>query len=168
MKSFKDPSPPRKRHFDVASSKWNVGDEVEQEWTEPNYRQVFHPVRILKINGKNNTATVQMLAFTEDSIVEGEDMNYFHPYRVAQPNYAYQVGDRVHFKMYNRKVRGRNVDGNVGIRGEGVWVKGVVTEIKQNTGELRIRHIDWSSKKPEAYTQCWVERRDLRPEEYNL
>lgn len=170
----KDPSPPRKRPYDfnlVVEQEeekvcmWKVGDEVEHKWSYHDYRKVFHPVRILSINKKSNTATVLMLAFTENAVLEEQDIHYFYPYRAAEPNYLYQIGDRVHFKMYGRKVNGKNVDGDVGARGEGVWVKGTILDIDTKEQQICVRHIDWSSKKPNAYTQCWVERRDLRPAE---
>ena len=165
MNLIKEPPPPRKRAYHLNKYEWKVGDEAEHEWTNNDYRDVFHPIRFVAFD--KNTATVKMLAFTEASIITRQSMSYFHPYRIAQPNYPYQVGDRVHFKMYGRKVRGQNVDGDVGMRGEGVWVKGVIIEINQEEGQVRVRHVDWSSKKP-GDTQCWVERRDLRPEQYNL
>lgn len=172
MKSFKkDSSPPRKRPYTSISEEpkheWKVGEEFEHLWTEPFYIDVFHPARIVSIDKKKGTATVQYLAFSNEP-VQGEELSYFYPYRPPQPNYPYQLGDRVHFKMYGRKVRGRNVDGDVGIRGEGVWVKGVITEIPspQKDGQFCVCHYDWSAKKPGSYTTCWVERRDLRLDEY--
>ena len=175
----KDPSPPRKRPYDSTLlinlvdddddyCMWKVGDEVEHEWKDPFYREVFHPVRIMAIDKKRNTATVLMLAFTEDAVIERVDISRFHPFRPAQPNHVYYIGDRVHFKMYGRKVNGKNVDGDVGARGEGVWVKGTILDIDTKEQQICVRHIDWSSKKPNAYTQCWVERRDLRPAEYTI
>lgn len=168
MKNLKkESSPPRKRPYSPPSEEkvheWKVGEEFEHLWTEPFYVDVFHPGRIVAINKKKDTATVEFLAFSQEP-VEGEEMSYFYPYRPPQPNYPYQVGDRVHFKMYGRKVRGRNVDGDVGIRGEGVWVKGVVVDASPD--EFQVRHVDWSSKKPNAYALCWVKRRDLRCAEY--
>lgn len=161
---FRETTPPRKRERPSLQYEWKVGDEAEHEWTDNDYKGCFHPIRFVSFDKKTHTATVAMLAFSEDHIIKGQEMSYFHPYRPSQPNHPYKVGEHIHFKMYGRKVRGVNVDGDVGARGEGVWVKGIVTEIDKGEEQLRILHVDWSSAKAESYTQTWVERRDMRPE----
>jgi hypothetical protein len=158
-KQEKESSPPRKRerthvHF------WQVGDEAEQLFTDPQYRDIFHPVRFVSINEKKNTASVQMLAFSTDNIAKEEDMNDFFPHRGPEPNLLYRVGDSVHFRMFGRRVAGIKVDGEV--TEEGVWVKGIITDMNQEDGEFQIRHWDWSSKKPNATTHTWTQRRHMR------
>lgn len=138
---------------------WKVGDEVEQEWFDPHYEDTLHPVRILKINKTKQTATVKAHAFGGDEPYKNEDMNTFHHYRAAQPNYPYQVGDRVHFRYFQRKVHGKKVDGLVGEE-EGVWVKGTLVRINEENGELLVRHVNWEDTSKSKET--WVARRLVR------
>jgi len=154
----KESSPPRKRERHVHF--WQVGDEAEQLFTDHEYRDVFHPIRFLSFDKKKNTASVHMLAFTQDNIIEEENMDDFFPHRGPEPNRVYQLGNPVHFRMFGRRVCGIKVDGEV--TEEGVWVKGIVVEMNQEDGEFKIQHWDWSSKKPNATTHTWTQRRHMR------
>ena len=42
---------------------FQVGDEVEQEWTVDKYQDTIHPVRILHVDHANERVTVKLLAY---------------------------------------------------------------------------------------------------------
>lgn len=135
---------------------------MEYECNDPNYRDTFHPARIVAINYKKQTATVKYIAFDKEPLGVDEEFARFHPYRGAQPNYPYCVGDRVHFRMFKRKVHGRRVDGHAGEE-EGVWVKGTIVKIYPQKGEFMIRHVDWDEDE-RVYIESRVCKQHIRPE----
>jgi len=91
-------------------------------------------------------------------------MPSFHPFRPSQPNHHYVIGDRIHFKMFGRRVNGRKVDGQVGDE-EGIWVKGTILDANRDEGVYLDRHFDWNSSFGQ-YTTKWVPRRHLRLENF--
>lgn len=148
---------------------WNVGDEAECEWTDHDYRDTLHPIRIIALDKEAGTFTGRAMAFDEkERLMYNQTLDGLHPFRAPEPNYPYSIGTRVHFRMFRRTVtrdgKTTEVDGYAGDE-EGIWVKGVVIQIRP-TGWLRMRHVDWSSEDDNATTTHWAVRRDVRPAEY--
>lgn len=156
--------PPQPKHV------WQVGDEAEAECHDdaPDYEDTLHPVRIISINSKKNTALVKMMAFDDEQPFELRNLLDLHPFRAPQPNHPYAVGDEVHFRMYRRKVRGQNVDGYAGDE-EGIWVKGVVTKLVPGERySICVSHLNWNadSKNGKSYISDWAVPRDVRLANY--
>ena len=151
---------PRKRDY---KPNWQVGDEAEWNWYDPQYVDTLHPVKIISIDWDTNTAMVKLMAFDDAEPHLSADLEDLHPFRAPEPNYPYVVGDKVHFRMWKRKVNGRKVDGYAGDE-EGIWVKGIIVELNPDERyEICVKHYNWDSKKKEtAYIFHWVVRRDVR------
>lgn len=145
---------------------WKVGDYVEYECTDPDYRDTLHPARILAIDPGSATVTLKYVAFADEEPAEpGQPLYRLHAHRPVQPNRAYRVGDRVHFLCFARKVRGRKVDGYAGEE-EGVWVKGTVVQLDHVKDELLIRHVNWDVLRKTVYMDSWIAKRHIRPAFY--
>jgi hypothetical protein len=157
---------PRKRdRSELHRHNWQPGDECEAEFHDMNYVDTIHPVRIISVDWNANQALIKLMAFDDNEPLDFQDLEDLHPFRAPEPNYAYAVGDKVHFRMWKRKVNGAKVDGYAGDE-EGIWVKGVITEIDPSKRlEICVRHYNWdatSGGKKSKYKTHWVVRRDVR------
>ncbi len=135
--------------------KFSVGDELECEWFEPHYVDTIHPVRIVSVLNGGKKYRCKMHAFVSDEPHDLASWSALHQHRGAEPNSNYEVGDRIHFRYFNRIVEGKYVDGYVGSQ-EGCWVKGNVVELKAS--HCKIRHVDWCG----GMMNSWVSRRHMR------
>lgn len=145
---------------------WPAGSIVEAEWFELNYRDVVHVVKIgasppERQEDGSLLYHTHMLAFANHEC-DTTHAHHLHAPRGAEPNRHWAVGEAVHFRCFNRRVRKRAVDGYQ--EEEGVWVKGVVASTGDpRTDMIEIRHIDWDKRDANHYTATrHVHRRHVR------
>jgi len=160
---------PRKRdRSELIRNNWKPGDEAECEWHDMNYIDTIHPVRIISVDEANHQALIKLMAFDDNEPLDLQDLDDLHPFRAPEPNYPYMVGDKVHFRMWKRKVNGVKVDGYAGEE-EGIWVKGTIVDMNpEQRLEICVKHYNWESdsskksKSKQSYKTRWVVRRDVR------
>ncbi len=127
---------------------WKVGTQLEAEMMDPNYpnyRDTIHPVKVVEMLDSGKAYRCQLLAFKDETNVDIWPAELLHEPRDFSPNESWNKDDKVHFRIYNRKVGKVKVDGAVSK--DGIWVKGVVAQSgKTENGRIVVDHVDWERK----------------------
>jgi hypothetical protein len=126
-------------HFDLIEQRfWPIGTVLDAEMMDdnfPNYRDTIHPVRVVEVLDGGKEYRCEMLAFGEQDVWAAD---LLHPV-LDKAAADLKKGDRVHFRIKKRKVRGKLVDGHASK--DGIWVKGLLLEMED--GFALVEHIDW-------------------------
>jgi hypothetical protein len=121
-----------------------VGTVLDAEMMDdnfPNYRDTIHPVRVVEVLDGGKEYRCEMLAFGEQDVWTADLLHQVLDEGAADV----KMGDRVHFRIKKRKVRGKLVDGHASK--DGIWVKGLlVQEAEKEDGFALVEHINWEGE----------------------
>lgn len=92
-------------------------------------------MRVVEVLDGGKEYRCEMLAFGEQDVWTADLLHPVLDEGAADLN----KGDRIHFRVKKRKIRGKLVDGHASK--DGIWVKGLLLE--KVDGFALVEHIDW-------------------------
>jgi hypothetical protein len=141
----------------VEGQEWNMGDKVEVEMTLKNdYEDTIHPAKVSLFDKGKSQYVCSLLAFDQrrEESIDKWGVEFIHNPREAEPEKEWHDGDGVHFRLRNREVKGKIVDGRFAAKG--IWVKGVIEKCRKE--DVIVEHTNWEKGRMTSI----VKREDLR------
>jgi hypothetical protein len=86
---------------------WEVGTLLEAEMMDsecPDYQDTIHPVEVVDVMEGGTQYRCQLLAFSGEQSVDVWRADFLHDPREYDENGEWKMGDKVHFRIRNRKV----------------------------------------------------------------
>jgi hypothetical protein len=130
----------------VMNDGWAPGTRLEAEMMDRRvvcYYGTIHPVEVVERVGRTNEYQCRLLAFGEDDVdVWERDLLHEPRGAVCSSFKRWKVGENVHFRMRDRTVDGKLVDGTASANG--IWIKGtIVSGVRK--GAYMVRHNSWTT-----------------------
>jgi hypothetical protein len=94
-------------NVEIPTHLWKVGTKLEAEMMDPNfpnYKDTIHPVKVVEVVDAGKGYRCRLLAFGGQQNVDVWNADLLHEPREFSPNDNWVKGDKVHFRICNRKV----------------------------------------------------------------